>query len=898
MSDDFARPGPLSMTPATEGRTGGEESLAGIPDPTETTGSTVPRYRILALIGTGGMGVVYRAEDTLLGRAVALKFLPPMLTPNPRAKARFLNEARAASALDHPNICTIYEVGETAEGQLYLAMAYYEGETLKQRLEHGPLPVAEALPIALQVARGLAKAHRHGIVHRDIKPANLMMTSDGIVKILDFGIARLPDQSQSGHLLGTPGYMSPEQERAGAVDARSDVWSLGVVLREMLTGWHPRHGGTAEASSREEVSVPPLPQDVPPELDGLLSRMLAEKPADRYPDAAALLDDLSALKRVVAGTQETAAHGPVRRRRPPVWAVVLVLAALAGAAAFWLLRGVRPPGDARLDPSRVTMDRLTDLEGKAWFPSISPGGDFFVYARKVGDRSRLFLQQVGGSAPLELPNSLEGDSQPAVSPDGQQIAFRSEREGGGIFIMRLMGESVRRVTNLGFNPSWSPDGKEILYATAGIEDPQLRPTHPSKIHRINLVTGHEQLIHTEGDAVQPSWSPNGFRIAYWETSPSGKRVIWTIPADGGEAVRVTDGTSVDWNPVWSPDGRYLYFASDRSGVTSLWRQRIDELSGIALAEPEAVPTSGQASMLSLSRDGRRIVYAGDETRTILEKVGFDPTSGATPSPAETITHTSARIPGFDVSRDGRWLVYYTLVPQEDLFVIQTDGTGLRQLTDDVFRDREPRWSPDGARIAFQSNRSEKSNDSDEYEIWTIRADGSQLEQATIIPGRPVYNPIWSPDGRSLACKLEKNEALIDLTRPVAQRRPLFFPPADHGLSFSARSWSADGRWLAGVLQQADGEPVPGVVLYSLAGRNYVRITERGETQTWLSDSRHLLYWDSGSLLLLDTRSRKSRHVLTTPPNSEYNAFRLSPDDRILYLSRNTEQGDIWLLTLK
>ncbi|MEA2692342.1 MAG: hypothetical protein QOJ16_1729, partial [Acidobacteriota bacterium] len=310
MSNDFTRRGPEG--PGSWGSTA-------------AAGPTVPRYRILGLVGIGGMGVVYRAEDTRLGRTVALKFLPPMLTPNPRAKARFLDEARAASALDHTNICTIYEVGETAEGQLYFAMAFYEGETLKRRLGRGPLPVAEALRIALEVARGLAAAHHHGIVHRDIKPANLMITEDGIVKILDFGIALLPDQALSGPLLGTPGYMSPEQERGGTVDARSDVWSLGAVLHEMLTGRLPARRGHQEEPAGEAPPAPLPWREQLPGIDGVLSRMLAEEPAGRDPDAGALLAGLAALERAAAGGERARATGP-GRRRVPAWAIALVAA--------------------------------------------------------------------------------------------------------------------------------------------------------------------------------------------------------------------------------------------------------------------------------------------------------------------------------------------------------------------------------------------------------------------------------------------------------------------------------------------------------------------------------------------------------------------------------------------
>jgi Tol biopolymer transport system component len=546
------------------------------------------------------------------------------------------------------------------------------------------------------------------------------------------------------------------------VDARSDVWSLGAVLLEMLTGRRPgSEAGPPLASS----------QEAPSEIDSLLSRMLAEKPEDRFPDAAALLEALASLESAASGWVTTSASGTFQRRHLGK-GIVLVVATLCLAAGAWVFWDLGSSAESMPPFSQATLTRITDLPGKEWFPSLAPNSNLFVYARKSGDQSRLFLQQVGGGTVLDLlPNSFEGDSQPAVSPDGQQIAFRSERDGGGIFVMGLMGDSVRRITDFGFNPAWSPDGKEILCATEEIKGPRIR-RQTSQLYRVHLETGRRRLVH-KGDAVQPSWSPHGFRIAYWGLSSPGRRMIWTIPADGGEAVQVTAGTSIDWNPVWSPDGRFLYFASDRSGITNLWRMPIDERSGRALGEPEPVTASGQASMLmSLSQDGRRILYAGDETRTALEKVAFNPTQGARASSAVAITQTSNRIATLDTSRDGNWLVYQTSMPQEDLFIIRPDGSGLRQLTNDKFNDRQPRWSPDGSRIAFYSNRGGK------YEIWTIHADGSQLERVAAISDRKAYHPIWSPDGRWLACDLGENEALIDLTLPVAKRRPEFLPRID------------------------------------------------------------------------------------------------------------------------
>ena len=286
-------------------------------------GQSISHYRILEHLGAGGMGVVYKAEDVRLGRTVALKFLPPDLTRDAAAKERFLREAQAASALDHPHICTIYGFDETADGRLFLAMAYYDGETLHQRIAPGPLPPGEAVRIAVQIAEGLAKAHAHGIVHRDIKPPNVMITGDGVVKLLDFGLACLPEvtaMTGRGLALGTLSYMAPEQARGDAVDPRADLWALGVVLYQMLSGCMPFAGDSAPAVLYRILQVTPDPvhlsrAGIPLELSRLVGRALMKDPADRYQSADEMLTDLRAYQRR-ADSGATAL--PVDRQLPSI----------------------------------------------------------------------------------------------------------------------------------------------------------------------------------------------------------------------------------------------------------------------------------------------------------------------------------------------------------------------------------------------------------------------------------------------------------------------------------------------------------------------------------------------------------------------------------------------------
>ncbi|HEX5716926.1 MAG TPA: protein kinase, partial [Thermoanaerobaculia bacterium] len=716
-------------------------------------GRAVGHYVVKEHIGGGGMGVVYKAEDTKLERTVALKFLPPELTRDPVAKARFLQEARAASALEHTNICTIHEVDETEDGQLYLAMPAYDGETLKRKVEKGPLPLEEAIDFAIQVGQGLAKAHRQGIVHRDIKPANLIVTGDGIVKILDFGLAKLAGAAgltRAGFCLGTPSYMSPEQAR-GEVDQRTDLWSLGVVLYEMLTGRPPFRADTDQGIiysllTEEPEPVRKLRPEAPPELERIVKKMLAKDPGDRYPNLDAVIADLRALSGVTSTLTRVPLGGPAAGR--PWWRAP----ALAGGAALLLILGflaVRGTGWLNMGwnrPLQRTNDSLTDLEGRESHPSLAPDGSFFLYVKEAGGDLDIFWQRVGGGNPRNLTeDSPFDDDEPAVSPDGQRVAFRSEREGGGLFVMGATGESAVRLTQEGHDPEWSPDGQWIVYATEGVTDPRRRRAAPSELWRIQVAGGARVQIPLEVDAVQPSWSPDGRRIAYWGLRPgSGSRVIATVPAEGGESVPVTDGSAIDWNPVWSPDGAHLYFVSDRNRSMTLWRVRIDQRSGRVQGEPEDLTTpAAWSGFLSIARDGRQIAYATREGKSNLEKAAFDPVAGRTSGILQPVTQGSRNVRFADVSPDGRQVVYDTSLPQEDLYVIGVDGGQPRQLTDDPERDRVPRWSPDGKRILFYSERG-----GGDYQAWSVRPDGGDRRQMTALEGT-VADALWSPDGRRL-----------------------------------------------------------------------------------------------------------------------------------------------------
>jgi Tol biopolymer transport system component len=546
-------------------------------------------------------------------------------------------------------------------------------------------------------------------------------------------------------------------------------------------------------------------------------------------------------------------------------------------------------------PEAINYQQVTYQSGPEFFPSLSRDGQSIVYASRASGNWDIYFQRIGDGNPTNLTkDSSSDDSQPAFSPDGDRIAFRSERDSGGVYVMKANGESPVRVCDFGYSPSWSPDGAQILVGTEKIPQPSTRPTK-SQLWSIDVKSGQRQRI-SEGDALQPTFSPNQKRIAFWSRPDRyGQREhIWTVPAAGGEPVAVTDGSSTDLNPVWSPDGKYLYFSSNRGGSSNIWRVVIDEATGVTSGAPEAVTSIGATTSIlyfSFSRNGRLAYSAQTDSRN-LRSIALGPTQSASGKPV-AITQGSLQLWFPDVSPDGQWLTAYSMGQQRHIFVMRTDGTDQRDLTPDNYRHAWPRWSPDGQRIAFTSRRT------GDYELWIINRDGSGLRQVTDSHGGH-YAP-WSVDGTMIAYSIHtpKNDCvIIHPDKPWSDQKFLYLAPlSDASLSFEGWSWSADGKKLAGIKHLPNGVH-SGIGIYDLETKTYDWLTDFGDWPIWLKDNRQLLFVSQGTIYVYDTQSRKHRQVyVVTDQDVDIGSPALSRDNHTLYFTDVTAEADIWLLDL-
>lgn len=863
-------------------------------------GQELATYKIEKLLGAGGMGEVYLARDLKLGRMVALKVLPLHFVVDADRLSRFQREARALSSLNHPNLVTIYEVGE-ANGFHFIAMELVEGKTLSSLRDK--LSLKELLSIVAQVAEALGAAHQSGIIHRDVKPDNVMVRPDGYAKVLDFGLVKLAEvepapgtaaQTQLGTAMGTLAYMSPEQASGETVDHRTDIWSLGVVLYELSTGQKPFTGESRQAIINRILSGDPnqvTDAGHPPELDTILSKALEKDRELRYQTASDFRADLRRLLRQIDSSPSGSGAQLAKPFTRPrwLWPVVTCLLVLATAIFGWSIW--MRARTVTTDWSRAAHLQLTNEHGTEFFPSLAPDGKSFVYASKQNGNFDLFAQRVGGkNATLLTPNTPSDEIAPAFSPNGERIAFRSTREPAGVYVMEAGGENVRLVVAGCHLPSWSPDGREIVCSTAGHDEaPTTRNTVPSALWIASVETGEKRLL-CENDAMQPSWSPNGDRIAFWFMPPSaGRSDIATISRNGGAIEVVTKDASTNWNPVWSPDGKYLYFASDRSGNMSFWRVAIDEKTGKVQGEAETVSTPANFNRhLGFSANGRRMIYVQTDQQSNIQGLNFNTNTEKVTGEPFWITRGDRHIVRPELSPDGtRFVMRVSRRTQDDIVVVSRDGTQWRDLTNDKAFDRYPRWSPDGKKIAFTSDRCGR------YEIWLLDADATNLRQLTFDTTGDTSFPIWSPDGTQILFRSNLVNTILDVNKTWAEQELRTLPVPPDNQRFVAWDWSPDGKRVIGSLS---GPPAV-VATYSFETKQYEKLTEFGSSVTWLPDSTRFVFFFNDKLYLGDVKTKRAREIFSSGEN-QIRSVDISPDGKLIYYSVYTSENDIWLLDLE
>jgi Tol biopolymer transport system component len=731
-------------------------------------GARVGNYEILGPLGAGGMGEVYRARDVRIDREVAIKVLPPSFAGEPGRLRRFELEARTVGRLSHPNILTLFDLG-SHEGSPYLVCELLEGRTLRERLAGGGLPPAEARELALQIARGLAAAHERGIVHRDLKPENLFIARHGLVKILDFGLAKVETPvvtpppadlnaaptvflpTEVGTVLGTVGYMSPEQVRGRGIDPRSDVFSFGVILHEMLAGGRPFERETAAetmtAILRQEP--PSLPAGVPEDLRRLVRRCLAKPAEERLASGQELVAALEAA----APTERPAVR--------PLWIAGAAMVATAALAAALLHFMGQSPGDAALPVLRLSQITLTEATESS--PAFSPDGTRLLYTAETGRLRQIRVRDLGTGTDAAVTQGEHDDLMPAWAPDGKAFLFVRARQpglrlepgdifgvysGGDVYEHVLESGVERRLAENAFNPAVSPDGGRIAVDAAW--------AGPSRIWVVDRQGRNPMQVTTDtSEAVnhlRPRWSPDGRRLVY-EHLERTRFDIRIVDIGTRAIVTVTDDLFQDLDPVFSASGHELFFSSYRSGGLNIWRFALDG-AGRPAGRPEQVTTgAGQDLEPSPASDGHRMAFAVLLQNASIWKLPVDPTSGRPVGPPVQVVATTRQDSRGAWAPDGRRIAFNSdRAGEMNIWLYDTASGAARQLTSGPGGDFQPSWSPDGRRLAFFSQRAGNSD------IWTVDIESGGLAQLTRGHAMEI-NPFFSPDGRRIAYQSDEGGRL-------------------------------------------------------------------------------------------------------------------------------------------
>ncbi len=884
-----------------------------------TSGTKLGPYEIVAPLGAGGMGEVYRARDTKLGREVALKLLPPLFTADADRVERFKREARLLASLNHPHIGAIYGF-EDAGNVPALVLELVEGDTLYDHVRRGPLPLSEALAVAQQIADALDAAHRAAIIHRDLKPSNIKITPDGMVKVLDFGLAKAFAAEESGQdlsksatmtasativgaVLGTAAYMSPEQARGQPVDKRTDIWAFGCVLFDMLTGFSAFGRETVTDTIVAVVGAEPdwksLPADTPVSIRRLLVRCLQKDARRRLHDIA---DARIEIEDAMATPAESA-PGPTPRRWSRLALSALSLGIVTALVLLWVARDRfgRPAAKASPD-TRVT--RLTDLPGLEESPAISPDGRSVAFTAGLGGKRQVFVRLIAGGAPLQITRDTVDHECPRWSPDSSSILYFSPAVSGTVQgsiweIPALGGVARRVVTSVGCADVSQTDGRLALFRLAK-EGIQL-VTAPTDGSRFDMVAEFAASTYY----LYPRWSPDGKWIAF-QRGDSIRFDIFVAPATGGEPRKLTRDNNMMGGFAWLPDSTGIVYSSSRGGTIpylptlGLWQVTLRDGSVRRI-------TSGEASYMNpdISKSGA-IVVSRMKLETDIWKFPVEGLPTENVRRAVRVTRQTGQVLTPTPSPDDREVAFLSdSGGHANVWVVNTESGALRQVTEEHDPNVAmgvPLWSPDGHTITFVSSRG---NQGLTFGVWLVDSDGSNLRNAA----NPGLGPAWSPDGRwvyystwsgpgaknvvlkkvpvdggpAVTVRTEQLRSVIGLhgtslyylfERPLVDGTPEFeiraATPEDAPFHVLARipssrvpiwqivspALSPDGKWLAQAL--TDGLTT-NIWALSTATGEWRQITDFGERATFIA--RHVSWSSDGRSILAAVAEGDSDIVL-------------------------------------
>ena len=880
------------------------------------TGKRLGPYEITGQLGAGGMGEVYRARDTRLGRDVAVKVLPSGLTQDPERRARFEREAKLLASLNHPHVATIHGV-EESDGTIALVMELVQGEDLSQRIARGPIPFGEALDLARQIASALDAAHEGGVVHRDLKPGNVVVTADGNAKVVDFGLAKgtgigtasgsgpsmtvTSAGTAAGIILGTAAYMSPEQARGKAIDRRTDVWAFGCLLYEMLTGSPAFKGETVTdvlaAIVHEEPDYTRLPPEARPRLERLLRRCLAKDMRERASD----LGDVALILREIATDKPVAVDTSASpRRKAPLLlggAILLLLGAGLGAVSALLLR--KPP---LLEPVKITPLTHSGLD---WGPSAAPDGRTLAFVSNRDGKPRIWLRDMKGGTEIPLTEGV--DDCPRFSPDGSSVLFlRGEGSLRSAWRVLTVGGQPRKLLDRVSEAVWSPDGNEIAFLRPSGNGPNVETT----LGVASLKGGAERVLarYDQRFLYGLGWSPDGKWLSASAASavqntPHNSLIVFD--AKSGAVAKIVDRPARLSMATWDRASRPLVVAQSTSVVGDVSNPigrvvRLDPFTGRErpLFWVQSVYTGGTDIVRFDAVSDSTLVFDDYDWRGTLEEIG---TAGKTPS--RFLTHGNSRDRQPVYARAGDVVLFSSNRSGNlDLWSLNLTTSEVRQLTDDTAEDWDPAFTADGRGILWSSSRS------GHLEIWAAAADGTGARQLSR-DGLDAENPTQTADGafvvyasgnpgRSGVWRMRSDGSGDTLLAKGDYFLPEVSPDGRYVAYTSAEPATNRGRVLV-------SEVATGRVVFStdVPFLGYQAVVQPGRTR-WMPDGRALVFvvMDArgrGILCAQDFRPREdtiaSRRVLVgTDSNSDIESFGISPDGLRVAVSRIEETRSLKL----